>query len=94
MNMMDISRKTPTSTSQFDGVFWNNSRQKWMTRMRFSNGHVRFQKYLGLFDNEKEASEWRETLKEHVEQINESLKDVADIAEFKRKVDDEIKKLR
>ena len=76
--------------------------QKWSAKIRFSNCHVGSSlKHLGLFGTkgnkstgEKEASEWREKVKENVERINELLKDVTDLAVFKRKVNDEIKKLK
>ena len=100
-NMGDINRKTATSSSKYDGVTWNKSAEKWHANIRFSNKHVKFQKNLGYFGTkgdkttgESEASEWREKVKEHVERINEELKDITDRAEFKRKVNDEIKKLR
>ncbi len=99
-NMMDMSQKTAASTSQFDGVCWDKKNQRWQVKMRFSNSHVKFRKFLGHFGvkgdkstGELEASEWREKVRENVERINDLLKDTTDLAEFKRKVNDEIKKI-
>ena len=71
---MDVSRKTDTSTSQFDGIGWHKRSEKWQAQINFSNRHVKFKKSLGYFGTkgdkstgEKEASEWREKVKEHVE---------------------------
>jgi hypothetical protein len=99
-NMMDMSHKTPASTSQFDGVSWSKRSQRWQVYISFSNSNVKFRKFLGHFGvkgnkstGEKEASEWREKVRENVERINDLLKDTTDLAEFKRKVNDEIKKI-
>jgi hypothetical protein len=100
-NMMDMNKKTAASTSQFDGIYWDNRAQRWKAQMWFSNSHVNFRKSLGYFGTkgdkatgEKEASEWREKVKENVERISDLLKDVTEMAEFKGKVNDEIEKLK
>ncbi len=100
-NMRDMSKKTAASSSQFDGVTWDKHSQKWKAEIRFSNSHAKFKKSLGVFGTkgdkstgEVEANEWRKKVEENVERINELLKDVTDLAEFKRKVDDEVEKLK
>ena len=94
-NMRDISKKTAASSSQFDGVTWNKSAEKWQAQICFSNTHVKFQKNLGYFGTkgdkstgENEASERREKVKEHVERINEAFKDVTELAVFTMMVKD------
>jgi hypothetical protein len=78
--MMDISKKTAASTSQFDGVSWEKLKQKWVARVGFSNNHVSLNKTLGLFGikgkkstGEVEASECVKKVRNHVERINEDV---------------------
>ena len=99
--MADVSRKTSTSTSTEDSVSWDKNAQKWRVPLCFSNTHVKFKASLGLFGKkgdkstvgQLEAGRVARKVKAQREAINERLKDVTDLAEFKRRVKEEIKKV-
>ncbi len=100
-NQGDRDQKTSTSTSIHQGVSWSKSSKRWKVEIRFSNRFCQYKKYLGMFGvkgNKEtgltEGAAWREKVKLHVDRINELLKDIQDLTVFKRRVDEEVKKLK
>jgi hypothetical protein len=45
--------RRPKASSRYEGVFWDNTRQKWRARVRLPTGA---RKYVGSFDSEEDAA--------------------------------------
>ncbi len=68
------TRKSKGSSSQYRGVFWHKRASKWMSAIHTEAG----QKYLGLYEDEKEAAHvydnyiYEHNLKHHTTNFGEN----------------------